>query len=58
MKWILNCYVDSEYDGNKSTRKSVSVWILFCLGSTIKWKSKKKPIIETSSTEDEYIKLL
>ena len=53
----LNCYVDSDYAGDKSTRKSVSGWIVFCLGSPIMWKSKQQPIIETSSTEAEYIAL-
>lgn len=48
-------YSDSDYAGDTASRKSTSGYILLLSGGSISWKSKKQPIVATSSCEAEYI---
>jgi len=53
----LIAYVDSDYAGNKTDRKSVTGFVIFLNGATVSWKSKKQRITTLSSTEAEYVAL-
>ena len=50
-------YTDSDYAGDKSTRISVTGYILFFMGVPIIWKSKSQKSITLSSSEAEYVAL-
>ena len=50
-------YTDSDYAGDKSTRISVTGYILFFMGVPIIWKSKSQRSITLSSLEAEYVAL-
>uniref|UniRef100_A0A5S6QQU2 Integrase catalytic domain-containing protein n=1 Tax=Trichuris muris TaxID=70415 RepID=A0A5S6QQU2_TRIMR len=51
----LQCYVDAEWAGDKTDRKSTSGY-LFKLGdSVVAWSSQKQSTVALSSTEAEYI---
>ena len=56
-KWELRMYTDSDYAGDKSTRISVTGYILFFMGVPIIWKSKSQKSITLSSSEAEYVAL-
>ena len=55
--WNLNCYCDSDYAGDKATRKSVSGFVLFFMGVPVMWRSKAQRSVTLSSSEAEYISL-
>ena len=57
-EWELRMYTDSDYAGDKSTRISVTGYILFFMGVPIIWKSKSQKSIMLSSSEAEYVALL
>ena len=38
--WDIVCYCDSDYAGDKASRKSVSGFILFFMGVPILWRLK------------------
>jgi len=46
-------YTDADWAGNPQDRKSISRYIFF-LGAPVSWKSKRKDIIATSTTESEF----
>jgi hypothetical protein len=48
-------YTDSDWAGDKDSRKSTSGYIFTLYGGAISWKSTKQSIVATSSTEAEYI---
>ena len=50
-------YTNSDYAGDKSTRISVTGYILFFMGIPIIWKSKSQKNITLSSSEAEYVTL-
>ena len=50
-------YTDSDYVGDKSTRISVTGYILFFMGVPIIWRSKSQKSIMLSSSEAEYVAL-
>jgi hypothetical protein len=48
-------YTDSDWAGDKDSRKSTSGYIFVLYGGAISWKSNMQSIVATSSTEAEYI---
>lgn len=48
-------FTDSDWAGDKDSRKSTSGYLYTLYGGAISWKSAKQPIVATSSTEAEYI---
>ncbi|KAF5393028.1 hypothetical protein D9757_001100 [Collybiopsis confluens] len=50
-------YVDADWAGDKSTRKSMSGYIFLVNGSPVAWSSKRQDSIALSSTEAEFISM-
>jgi hypothetical protein len=48
-------FTDSDWAGDKDSRKSTSGYLFTLYRGAISWKSAKQPIVATSSTEAEYI---
>lgn len=48
-------FTDSDWAGDKDSRKSTSGYLYTLYGGAISWKSAKQPIVAASSTEAEYI---
>jgi len=48
-------FTDSDWAGDRNTRKSTSGYLYILYEGAISWKSAKQPIVATSSTEAEYI---
>jgi len=53
----LTVYVDADWGGDATDRKSNSGRCMRFMGSTIAWRSKKQSLVTLSSTEAEYIAL-
>jgi len=53
--WILEVFNDSDYSGDKDTRRSVSGYVIYCNGLPIAWRSKGQKSVTLSSTEAEYV---
>ena len=56
-KWVMRAYSDSDWAGDKATRKSVSGWCIFLRNNLIAWKSRGQKCTALSSTEAEYVAL-
>jgi hypothetical protein len=54
LSWNLNVYTDSDWAGDKETRKSVTGFIIFFCSVPIFWKSKAQKAVALSSSEAEY----
>ena len=48
-------YVDSDFVGDKDSRKSTSAYFFTIYGNCISWKSQLQPVVALSTTEAEYI---
>ncbi|CAN0884245.1 Retrovirus-related Pol polyprotein from transposon TNT 1-94 [Linum grandiflorum] len=48
-------FVDSDFAGNRDTRKSTTGYFFSWAGNCISWKSQQQSIVALSSTEAEYI---
>jgi hypothetical protein len=48
-------FTDSDWAGDKDTRKSTSGYVFLLYGGAVSWKSTKQNVVATSSTEAEYI---
>ncbi|XP_031259537.1 secreted RxLR effector protein 161-like [Pistacia vera] len=48
-------FVDSDFAGDKDTRKSTTAYYFTLGGNCISWKSQLQPIVVLSSTEAEYV---
>ena len=53
----LTIYVDADWGGDRTDRKSNSGYCMTYKGCTIAWRSKKQSLVTLSSTEAEYIAL-
>jgi hypothetical protein len=53
--WRLEVFSDSDYCGDKDTRRSVYGYVIYCNGSPIAWRSKGQKSVTLSSTEAEYV---
>ena len=53
----LTMYTDSDWAGDRETRRSISGFIIFFMNCPIVWKSKQQVSVALSSTEAEYIAL-
>ncbi|KAJ6035897.1 hypothetical protein N7540_000176 [Penicillium herquei] len=51
----LKGYVDSSFNNDPETRKSIHGWLWMFNGTPISWTTKRQSIIATSSTAAEYI---
>jgi hypothetical protein len=56
-KDILYAYCDSDWAGDRQSRRSLSGYILMLNGGPVQWKSQLQPTVAQSSTEAEYISL-
>lgn len=48
-------YSDADYGNSLDDRKSISGYVFKLNNGAISWKSKRQPIVATSTTEAEYI---
>ena len=56
-KLLVEGYSDSDWAGDKDSRKSTSGFIFMLNGGPVSWCSKKQATVALSSTEAEYIAL-
>ncbi len=52
--WNMIVYSDSDWAGDKQTRRSVSGFVMLLCGVPIMWRSKQQKAVTLSSTEAEY----
>ena len=52
---VLTGYVDADWAGDHTDRKSNTGYVFKLHGGTISWSSRKQPCVALSSTEAEYI---
>ncbi len=55
--WVIVIYTDSDWAGDKDTRRSVSGFIIYLLGVPISWRSKQQKSVVLSSSEAEFVSL-
>ena len=55
--WTMAVFSDSDWAGDKDTRRSVTGYIIFLCGVPISWKSKAQSHVTLSSSEAEYVAL-
>ncbi|KAK9879752.1 hypothetical protein WA026_006815 [Henosepilachna vigintioctopunctata] len=51
----LKAYSDSDFAGDKMTRKSTTGYVVYYSNGPVSWSSRKQPVVELSSTEAEFI---
>lgn len=54
---IMECYVDADWAGDCTDRKSTSGYVIMMYGNVIDWKSRKQKCITKASTYAEYVAL-
>jgi hypothetical protein len=47
-------YVDADWAGSTTDRKSTSGWCIYVFGNLVSWRSKKQSVVARSSAEAEY----
>jgi hypothetical protein len=47
---IIEGYCDSDYAGDKNTRKSIAGYAIYLFGNLIAWKSKSQKSVALSSS--------
>jgi len=55
--WELTVYTDSDWAGDKDTRRSVSGFIIYLMEVPIMWRSRQQRSVTLSSSEAEYVSL-
>ena len=55
--WKIVCFSNSSYSGDLVSRRSISGFILYLLGSLVSWQSKSQKYVSLSSSETEYVAL-
>ena len=55
--WIIQAFSDSDFTGDRETRRSVYGYFIYFCGIPIAWKSKGMRSVVLSTTEAEYIAL-
>ena len=53
--WKIEVFADSDFCGDRNTRKSVTGYVVFVNDVAVSWKSKSQRNISLSSTEAEYV---
>jgi hypothetical protein len=53
----LKAFCDSDYAGDKDSRRSVTGYVIYFMGNLICWKSKSQKSVTLSSTEAEYVSI-
>ena len=51
----ITCYVDSDWGGDITDRRSCTGYIIMMAGAPVAWKSKKQKCVALSTMEAEYI---
>ena len=54
-KVVVEGFVDSDYVGDKDSRKSTSAKFYMVCGNYVSWKSQIQPFVVLSTIEAEYI---
>ena len=55
MDGVIEAYSDSDFAGDKQTRKSTTGYVVFYANGPINWCSRKQAVVALSSTEAEFI---
>jgi hypothetical protein len=53
----MTMYTDSDWAGDKESRRSISGYIIFLMDCPVLWKSKQQVSVTLSSSEAEYVAL-
>lgn len=56
-KFKLKCYSDYDFEGDKENINYLIVLIIYINDNIFSWSSKKHTVVETISTQSEYISL-
>ena len=57
MIWIVEAWSDSDYAGDRDTRRSVTGWEIYVNGTLVSYKSRLQKTVTLSSCEAEYVAL-
>ena len=55
MRWSIKAYGDSDWGGDKNTRKSVTGYCVYLNMNLVAWKSRSQKNVTLSSSEAEYV---
>ena len=55
--WIIEAWSDSDFAGDRDTRKSVTAWEIYVNGVLVSYKSRLQKTVTLSSCEAEYVAL-
>ncbi|KAJ9538575.1 hypothetical protein OSB04_031308 [Centaurea solstitialis] len=51
---VIEGFMDADYDGDPTNRRSTTGYCVFVGGNLVSWKSKKQNVVSRSSVESEY----
>ena len=54
-KWKIEAFSDSDYAGDRDTRRSVSGYVILVNGCVVSWRSQSQKSVTLSSSEAEYV---